>query len=141
MNLTNSVGVCRLLKGGWRLLCWATASTMLGMGSAMSQGAVPGTVSNLVANVLSPGGTTIHLTWESAADAQGYEVWRAPGEDFSKAELVVTNGEALLRYDDDLTRAGVLYTYSVRGVNAAGAGSFAVPVAARDCRLTVTAAL
>jgi hypothetical protein len=135
MNLTNSVGAFRLLKGGWRLLCWATASTMLGMGSAMGQGAVPGTVSNLVANVRSPGGTTIHLTWESATDAQSYEVWRAPGEDFSKAELVVTNGEALLRYDDDLTRAGALYTYSVRGVNSAGAGSFAEPVVASQTNL------
>jgi hypothetical protein len=87
---------------------------------------------NLVANVASPGGAVIHLSWESAARAESYEVWRAVGADFDQAQLIATNVSTTLRFNDDLTRAGVSYTYWVRGMNAAGRGPFADPVTAKQ---------
>ena len=95
----------------------------------------PGTPSNLVADVQSPGGTVVHLSWTNAAEAWGYEVWRAVGGDFAQAQPMATNLTVSLRFDDDLTRAGIEYGYWVRGVNATGAGPFVGPVLARQTNL------
>ncbi len=89
---------------------------------------VPGAVSNFAATVQSPGGTVIHLTWDSAPQAQCYEVWRAEGTDFSTAQLMASNVAVTLKFDDDLTRGGVSYSYWVRGVNLMGPGELSAAV-------------
>ena len=101
----------------------------------------PGAPSELVAEVQSPGGTVIHLSWKSAAEAWKYEVWRAVGDNFAQAEPIATNVTVSLRFDDDLTRAGVNYGYWVRGVNRAGAGAFVGPVVARQTNLLWAASI
>ena len=99
-------------------------------GRTASGTSIPGAVSNLVAQVASPGGTVVHLTWDSAPLAWNYEVWRGVSDNFSNAERLAVNVSNPLKFDDDLARGGTNYTYWVRGVNAAGNGSLSTPVTA-----------
>ncbi|MCL5096741.1 MAG: PQQ-binding-like beta-propeller repeat protein [Candidatus Omnitrophica bacterium] len=89
---------------------------------------VPGIVTNLAANVVSPGGTVIHVTWESAPEAESYEVWRAAEGGLDQAEPLATNVFGTLGFDDEFTRAGVVYSYWVRSKNGEGYGPFIEPV-------------
>ena len=62
--------------------------------------------------------TGVTVTWAASTGATGYQVWRAIGA--GVAAQIGTVG-AVLTYSDTTAVAGILYTYSVKAVAAAGA--------------------
>ena len=72
----------------------------------------------------------IHLSWDSTASADSYEVWRGTNADVTAGEPLETNAASSLQFGDDTTRAGTTYSYWVRGVNQAGPGAFSAPAQA-----------
>src|SRR5512133_2381794 len=96
--------------------CCVGVVLLFGVALASAQTSV-GLVSNLTATVQSPGGTVVHLAWEGAPNAEWHEVWRAAGGDLGEAEYIGTNIAVSPRFDDETTRAGVGYSYWVRGMS------------------------
>jgi len=71
----------------------------------------------------------VHLTWQPAADAGSYEVWRSTTNDSSTATLLATG----LRWGivEDVTAAnGQTYYYWIKAVNPAGTSAFSPSMAA-----------
>ena len=75
--------------------------------------------------VATPGEDKVTLTWAAPADdggspITGYQVWRATGS--AAATQLTTVGASTLTYIDTSGAEGTNYTYTVKAVNAVGAG-------------------
>ncbi len=67
----------------------------------------------------------VRMSWDYAAGAVSYEVWRHTTRDVSVAAKI---GQAVLEWYDDLTALSqTTYYYWIKAVNAAGASSFSAP--------------
>ncbi len=65
------------------------------------------------------------MSWDYAAGAVSYEVWRHTTRDVSVAAKI---GRAVLEWYDDLTALSqTTYYYWIKAVNAASASSFSAP--------------
>jgi predicted phage tail protein len=88
----------------------------------------PGAPQNLVAT---PGKGKVTLTWSAPSDdggsaITGYQILRAT--DGGSASIITTVSATTLTYVDEDGTAGTNYTYTVKAVNAIGAGSASTPV-------------
>jgi hypothetical protein len=64
----------------------------------------------------------VRLTWNSAADAAGYQIWRHTADDSSAAALIGTSVQT--NYADTGAAGGQIYFYWVKATNAHGASAF-----------------
>ena len=81
----------------------------------------------------------VRVTWSAAAEATGYEVWRATNAAPAAATRIAEAG-AVLEYDDVSAVADTNYWYWVKATNAAGASAFSPSNSgyrADHCTLTV----
>ncbi|MDP2991720.1 MAG: hypothetical protein Q8O57_14255, partial [Kiritimatiellota bacterium] len=76
-------------------------------------------------NVVASDGTYVDkvtLSWSTASEATGYQVWRHTANDSSAATLIGTAGQT--SYNDLNPVVGVLYYYWVKATNIVGASAF-----------------
>lgn len=90
------------------------------IGTVASSGTTPTTAPNAPANLAASSGLQgfIRLTWETAAGAASYLVYRSTSADMSSPTLITT--VSTVTHDDTTAVAGTLYYYYVKASNSIG---------------------